>query len=406
MAQGFASTILEPKLPVSCVGHLTTQCFIAFMIARVSQHPSDLDRTERIIAEAREKAHSCPIFWFRGLPPRGWYPELPVADDPFVEDFGSLDIKGGHVFTDGSGGAETKDNRLRRCGFGVAWILSSGGLLSTLGGRAGILHGRNQSVARAELLAAVEALRLSRKATRTDCMFVINGFARGRRKKHLSHVDLREEFWKAHDALGTPILFHKVWRSHATGAKIATGLISPLEAYGNEAADKLAARGAFRNALSMEHVAATRNTDSRVRLVQTRLIEINLMHVQNRTKTVHTKAKAPVCRAKFDPDEAMSQLNRVGHDFSRVQVGKGRFTYKCRLCFLRGERSFLKQLLGKPCSATSHNVVPLLAPVATPTPDEPESFFIGDTPSSEEDPLVGVEILTKIIKPCQIKTYR
>ena len=108
----------------------------------------DLDRTERMIVEMREKAHTCTIFWFRGLPPSDWYPELPVADDPFVEEFGSLDIMGGHVFTDGSGGAESKDFHLRRCGVGVAWILSDGGLLSTLGGRAGILHGRNQSLAR------------------------------------------------------------------------------------------------------------------------------------------------------------------------------------------------------------------------------------------------------------------
>ena len=136
----------------------------------------DLDKTERIVEEAREKAHTCPIFWFRGLPPSDRYP-----DEPFVEDFGSLHIMGGHIFS-GSGGAETKDPRLKRCGYGVAWILSDGGLINTLGGRAGILHGRNQSVARAELLAAVEALRLAKKATRqviiwTDCMFVINGFA-------------------------------------------------------------------------------------------------------------------------------------------------------------------------------------------------------------------------------------
>ena len=175
-----------------------------------------------------------PVLFFRGLPPRGWYPELPVADDPFVEDFGSLDTMGGHVFTDGSGGAETKDPRLRRCGYGVAWIFSDGGLRNTLGGRAGFLHGKNQSVARAELLAAVEALRSCRSATQqvfiwTDCMFVVNGFARGRRRKHLTHADLWEEFWKAHDAIApSPVLFHKVWRSHATKAEIAAELILPF----------------------------------------------------------------------------------------------------------------------------------------------------------------------------------
>ena len=66
----------------------------------------------------------------------------------------------------------------------------------------------------------------------------------------MTHADLWEEYWKADDAIGPPVLFHKVWRSHATQAEIAAGLISPLEAYGNEAADKLAARGALRNARS------------------------------------------------------------------------------------------------------------------------------------------------------------
>ena len=170
--------------------------------------------------------------------------------------------------------------------------------------------------------------------------------------------------------------------------KSLLGLVSPLEAYGNEAADKLAARGALRNALSMEYVAATRHTDNCVWLVQTRLIEINLVHVQNRTKTIRVRHAAPERRAKFDPDEAMRQLNRIGHDFRRIQVGKGRFTYKCRFCLLRGEKPFLKQLLGKPCSVVSRirSVALPPTPASTPIPEEPESFFIGDNPSSEEDP--------------------
>ena len=95
---------------------------------------------------------------------------------------------------------------------------------------------------------------------------------------------------------------------------------------------------------------------------------------------------APERRAKFDPDEAMRQLNRIGHEFSHVQVGKGRFSYKCRLCFLRGGRPFLKQLLGKPCSVVSRSTAVRPAPVSILIPEELESFFIGDNPSSEEDP--------------------
>ena len=124
----------------------------------------DLDRGERIVDEVRKKAHTCPIFSFRGLLWSDWYPELPVANDPFVEDFGSLDIMGGHVFTDGSRGAETKDPRLRRCGFCVAWILTNGGLLThwevELANCMAGINGKSRAP-----LAAVEALRLCRSAT-------------------------------------------------------------------------------------------------------------------------------------------------------------------------------------------------------------------------------------------------
>ena len=167
----------------------------------------ELDKTDRSADESRTTAHSCPIFWFCGLPPRGWYPELPVANDPFVEDFGSLHIMGGHVVTDGSGGDETKDPRLWRCGYGVAWIFSDGGLLNTLGGRAGILHGRKQSVARA------------------DRLYVLRQRLRQREAEETLDTRLWEEFRKAHDAIGPTVLFHKVWRSHATQAEIAAGLI-------------------------------------------------------------------------------------------------------------------------------------------------------------------------------------
>ena len=63
---------------------------------------AELDKTEQIVEEARERWHipSCPIFWFRGTP-SDWYPEQPITQDPLAEDFGSLNIICGHVFTDG-----------------------------------------------------------------------------------------------------------------------------------------------------------------------------------------------------------------------------------------------------------------------------------------------------------------
>ena len=146
-------------------------------------------------------------------------------------------------------------------------------------------------------------------------MFVINEFARGRPRKHVSHADHWEEFWDAHGAIGPPVLVHKVWRSHVAEAEIAAGLTPPLEAYGNEVADKLAAKGALRSALSLEFVTDIRHTDSQVRLVQKRLIEVNLLHAQNKPKIVRGAVNAPVRRAKFDPTSAMTLLNKIEHDF-------------------------------------------------------------------------------------------
>ena len=67
----------------------------------------------------------------------------------------------------------------------------------------------------------------------------------------------------------------------------------------------------MRNALSMEYAAATRSTDLRVRLVQTRLVEVNLMHVQNRTKTIHPKAEAAERRATSLPKPESVMISAV-----------------------------------------------------------------------------------------------
>ena len=203
-------------------------------------------------------------------------------------------------------------------------------------------------------------------------MFVVIGLARRRRRKHLSHADTWEEFWKAHDVIGPPVLLHKVWRSHATEAEIAAGLISPLEAYGDEAADKLAAREALRNALSMEYVAATCSADVRVRLVQTRLVETNLLHVQNRTKPVHAEAKATERRAKFDPVEArkMEVHLQVSSLFPALRANVFEAT--------SGQTLFchLAQRCSSACSRLHSHALMSLNP-----------SLLMSTPSSEDDPL-------------------
>ena len=170
--------------------------------------------------------------------------------------------------------------------------------------------------------------------------------------------------------------------SHVTATEIAARLISPLEACGNEVADKLAERSALRNAVSREFVAGIRQTDLRVRLVQTKLIEANLLHVPNKPKIVRAAAKPPARRAKFDPASVMVH---------RMQFGQGRHTIKCRRCLIRGHRLFLKRLpMHSQCFQFPvwHVALPAHVPAhrASSQLVEPESIFIVDTLFSEDGP--------------------
>ena len=149
----------------------------------------------------------------------------------------------------------------------------------------------------------------SESESESDCMFVINGFARGRRNKHPSRADPWKDFWNAHEAIGPLVLVHKVWRSHVTEGEIAAGLISPLEAHGNEAADKLAASGALRNALSgiggchpsyRLPCHARRNQADRSQPVP----------CSEQAEDCPRRCHGPVRRVKFDPT-TMTLLNRT-----------------------------------------------------------------------------------------------
>ena len=164
-------------------GHLMTQCFIAFTIARASLHLSSW--TKRIELSTKRERKLTPV------PSSGFVVSRRVAGTPSCQSPRTRSLRTlvrctSWVVTysqTGAGELRPKTPRLRRCGYGVAWIFSDGGLL-TLEGRAGSLHGKNQSVARVELLAAVEALRLCRSVTQqvfnwTDCMFVVNGSPEG-----------------------------------------------------------------------------------------------------------------------------------------------------------------------------------------------------------------------------------
>ena len=65
------------------------------------------------------------------------------------------------------------------------------------------------------------------------------------------------------------------------------------------------------------------------------------------------------------------------------RLEKGDTRSNVALCLIRGDRLFLKRFQGTPYSAKPHDARPLPAPV--PAHPALESFFIGDTLSSEDD---------------------
>ena len=95
----------------------------------------------------------------------------------------------------------------------------------------------------------------------------------------------------------------------------------------------------------------------------------------------------------------MYQLNRLGHDF-HVQVKREVHLRKSPL-FSAWRAVFSEAIPGQTLFCRLHSVVPLLAHVSTPTPDEHESFLVTHH-HLKTILLVGVEILTWITKPCRI----
>ena len=99
-----------------------TQCLIAFKIVSAFPIPSTWTKPSESSKSLQRKPTLAPSFGFvvfrRVIGTLSYHSPM----NPLSRTLRSLNIMGGHVFTDGSGGAETKDPRLRRCGYGVTWI--------------------------------------------------------------------------------------------------------------------------------------------------------------------------------------------------------------------------------------------------------------------------------------------
>lgn len=233
---------------------------------------------------AREYEERYECFWLRRLVPGSWTQIDPPKDIIILLEGVQKGIAGGgQCFTDGSGGEFSSDRRLRRCGWSVAFVNGTpadGALPTFRCGAYGTVNDYMQTVNRAELLATVQAMFLSKPDEElhiwTDSKFVVRGHFKGKdATKNAHHADVWKLFWQLKEERTAPTILHKV-KAHTEAEDIIAGTIGLFEHAGNKIADALAAKGAALNQPSESDIARVRAADQKAIKVQFRQLAIHM----------------------------------------------------------------------------------------------------------------------------------
>ena len=306
--------------------------------------------------------------WLRGIPPTAAYPDLEPPDAVSCSVHGCFDaLPGGVVFaTDGSGGANTSDARLRRCGWSVC-ALSFSPSPDILAAAWGPLPGR-QTVPRSELYALCVLLALCPAQAITvhiDCFPVYQGWKAGQEActKGSAMDDLWWVFWGLLRPRPGALLL--LWcPSHTTPAGVAQGLLSKEAFLANAAADSLASRAAAAAQLSPDLVQRVREVDALVLSVQDRLVAINLAVAQELGPLRRTWRK----RHKEEPATRLAALrDATSHRLAR----QGRTVF-CAVCLQSCQLALQARWLargpcpGPPLRGRGRRLLPGLLPAPFP----------------------------------------
>ena len=265
-----------------------------------------------------------PCFWMRGLLPQDWV-------DAEAPDVGPLKAWVLHpglgfgcgeevstVFTDGSGGEYSSEPRLRRCGWSLAEVRLAASPPVLVQGLFGTLPGVAQTVNRAELFAALQAVLLftGELVVHTDSAYVFNLASRFPADLDVdANLDLWDELWTALSVRTMPVTWVKV-KSHADEPAWRANRVTTPLAIGNTYADTLAGVAAER-ACDSRHaafVALVRWLDSRTLQVQKRLLAIALVCCANvvRVRRAHLPRKARLCALQHAAEAAGHLVSFAG----------------------------------------------------------------------------------------------
>ena len=239
-----------------------------------------IGRSEHLKEMAREgceKGEDC--FWLRGLTPKDWV--TPQEAEEYVAKVGSTVWDGGTYYLDGSGGERTRDRRLRRCGWATVKLKEEGpGMVEAKYSQAafGSLGGRQQTVPRAELKAAIETLKLCRRGDKdvfmhTDCLYVYKGASKegAGMPKHMDLWGEYRELLEEYKAAGRSVTVFKV-KAHAEYADLLLENLTGRQFAGNCLADSFAKEGAKLGKVDNQQAKVVEKIDQMAWLVQDRLV--------------------------------------------------------------------------------------------------------------------------------------
>ena len=303
------------------------------------------NKSKHLISRARLRAAACPAFWLRGIVPSEWTAVPPPcqAADPCEENIdGNLDRIGTPTRRlwccgDGSGGVNTRDPRLRRCGWAWVELQECDGSPTTLLHRikCAPLHGMRQTVNRAELYALLDCLRSTQGSVTfvSDSAYVVNGFAKLSARASKFNPKSHRDLWSA---LATAAALRDVEvvkvESHLSEAHplVVDGTFPIAWVKGNDAADVLAGEAAADAEVPSRNVEAVKWVDATATLVRTRLAATLMSAAEanpHRTAPPRpTKKRVPVAEAR------LTALAQALADTAHTPDTDSDGAYSCRMC--------------------------------------------------------------------------
>ena len=260
--------------------------------------------SQHLLQLAVEQQEVAACLWCRGVPPTAMYCLKPPADTAVewkIGDWGVLAEEGGIFGTDGAGGKHSSEPRLRRCGFSAVCLRRSAagdGRLQLRAAMWSTLAGQHQSVPRAEMSAILWLLGCIRGplVVHTDHWNIVRRWKSGNKNSAGAMSDLWYDFWALVEARVHPVVLHWV-PSHRNLDAVEEGAVDELPFFLNMAADAFAVQAAKHH--EVEAIVAKRvaELDAVARMVQQRLVAVNLDLAGRRCTTVVKSAEKQSSRA-------------------------------------------------------------------------------------------------------------